>query len=299
MRSRNFDISKSHTPEGVKVVAKCARTISAKTLASLHHEYLALREISSLERGLPERSYPKPILFREDDCVLFMSALPGVALSRRLKWRANAITGRGYKSWLEGVGRKGGRWLCKFHAMTPPSSTPHNHGAFIEDFQENVARCAALGVSESVLIRTSARAQELSLSLDGNSVSTAPSHGDFLPQNLLVHGTDIGVTDFANYRSSAPIYFDLAAFLAYILLLQQKAKYSDDALEQLANGFAAGYGDRYCRNLVRLYMLNAVLRMVRDHPFQAAARDSHYVESTLIEIVKDDLLVSDCVSVSG
>ena len=283
----------------MKVVAKCARTISEKTRASLHNEYLALREISCLESVLPERSFPEPILFREDDCVLFMSALPGVALSRRLKWRANAITGRCYKPWLEDVGWKAGRWLRKFHSMTPPGSTPHNHGAFIKDFQENVAHCTALGMSESILVRTSARAEELSRSLNGNSVSTAPSHGDFLPQNLLVYGTEIGVTDFAEYRSSAPIYLDVAAFLAYILLLQQKAKYSDDALEKLANSFVAGYGEGYSKDLVQLYMLNAVLRMVRDHPFQVVTRDyPHYVESALTEMVKDDVLTSDWLSVS-
>jgi len=92
-------------------------------------------------------------------------------------------------------------------------------------------------------------------------VRMAASHGEFLPQNIMISKTEVGVVDFETFSSAGSVHRDLATFLAYIGLLTGKAKYSRTALLGLAHGFVDGYGNDFNLQLFQGEFLKCTLEL--------------------------------------
>jgi hypothetical protein len=136
---------------------------------------------------------PEPLFLNEEDGTLVMSMLPGVSLNSILRWQGNVILGPLCCGRLREIGHAVGSWLSKFHAATVSEPKRHVHDEFLNQLDRNLACCGGLEISGEVLRRVRDRAEQLSANLNGSPIPSAGSHGEFLPQNVLVQGTGIGV----------------------------------------------------------------------------------------------------------
>jgi aminoglycoside phosphotransferase (APT) family kinase protein len=78
--------------------------------------------------------------------------------------------------------------------------------------------------------------------IEGHPIPAAARQGDFIPQNILVDGTRIGVVDFESFSEADSIYEDVGTFVAYLQALSALPYYSQKALERLAASFLRAYG---------------------------------------------------------
>ena len=169
-----------------------------------------------------------------------MSLLPGVSLNSILRRQGNAVSGAFYYGRLREIGHAIGTWLSRFHAASLSEPREHIHIDFLHQLRRNLGCCGGLGLSGGVLHRVRDRAEQLSADLNGSPIPSAGSHGEFLPQNILVQGISIGVVDFDTYSAQTSIYDDLAKFLGYLRLLASKPQYSRAAMMEMMQGFWRG-----------------------------------------------------------
>jgi hypothetical protein len=269
-----FEVRKIKCADGWFVVAKSARTLSESTLQSLRRQFAALHALQSLPIQL-RQSVPEPRFFNEENGTLVMSLLKGASLNSILRWRGNALAGAFSRPRLRSIGYSVGNWLSRFQAATLSESHRHVHHEFLNRLERNFAGCDGPGLSGEVLRRVRDRAEQLSANLNGSSICTAGSHGEFLPQNILVQGTSIGVVDFDTYSLQTSIYDDLAKFLTYLRLLAGKPQYSRNAVLEVIQGFGEGYGNNFNVQLLRLNQLNAIFEIMSDkrvRPLRARSR---------------------------
>jgi hypothetical protein len=104
----------------------------------------------------------------------------------------------------------------------------------------------------------------LSRALRSRTIPAAASHGDFIPQNILVNQSKLGVIDFASYSDCAPVYQDVAHFVGYLLLLGAKPIYAGKPLRVLASTFLAAYPFPLDSALLRIFLIKALLRLISD-----------------------------------
>jgi hypothetical protein len=154
-----------------------------------------------------------------------------------------------------------GGWLKKFHSATSSPPKAHVHGDYMNEMQVVYSKSRSRGISQAVLTQVRDVQLRLSSVQQNASVRMAASHGEFLPQNIIINKTEVGVVDFDTFRSAGSVHRDLAAFLAYIGLLSGKAKYSRTALLGLAQGFVDGYGNDFNLQLLQSEFLKCTLEL--------------------------------------
>jgi thiamine kinase-like enzyme len=119
----------------------------------------------------------------------------------------------------------------------------------------------------------------------------AASHGEFLPQNILIHGSRVGVVDFETYSGAAPVTRDLATFLTYIKMLEPKGiKYSHKTLKELARSFLEGYGNNFNIPHLRLQMIDVMLEILYHRESADHRLDEALVLKTLDDISEENAL---------
>ena len=257
-----FEIRKVQS-HGERLIAKCAIE-PRHSIHSLRRQFSALRELNCLLGDELEHTIPRVVSLEEEVGVLLTTFIPGIPLTSLLRWRANVIASTWSRNYFRKVGHSVGQWLRKFHTATGFDSHVHDHAGFMNELDKNLSHCSDLGFFKAVLPTVRDRAEQLSAALRSSLVRTAGSHGEFLPQNILIRGTDVGVIDFETYRSAAPVYRDLAAFLAYLKTLEGKGKYSRKSLRELASAFREGYGNYISVPQLHLHMINVILEIVHD-----------------------------------
>ena len=280
----SFDIRRVKCADGQFLVAKCAKKMTESTDRSLRRQFAALHELRSLPYGVLRDSVPEPVLFDEENGVLIMTVLPGSSFNTMLRSRANVVLGAFWRTRLHRIGYKVGEWLSRFHLATVSRPLRHVHHEFIAELEANLVRCGRQGISDEVLRRVRDRAKATSALQEGKPVYAAGSHGEFLPQNVLVRGVDIAVVDFDTYASGTPVYRDLSVFLAYLRLLASKPKYSRTAVNAVVGGFTIGYGNRFDPELLQLHLLKAVCEIITEKPYgRVLVHDRTRWEKVLLE----------------
>jgi len=245
--------------KSVVVKRTCPPTPSA--VEALQREYATLQKLVEDIGGQLGDTLPRPLMFSGTHMVVTM--LSGTQLHKELKHIANVVRGPLKRNALETIGERVGEWLRKFHELTSAGSLPHDHQEFGAEIDKRIAQC---GVRDATLARVREVSLEMSQSIEGTMIPAAFSHGDFIPQNILVRKESVAVVDFANCSEQAPIYEDVAHFLGYVALLKTNLMYSPDALQSLASGFQAGYAWVLDPELLRLFLFKAMLRMISDSP---------------------------------
>src|SRR5262249_36044830 len=149
-------------------------------------------------------SIPHPIAFREKECVLLLTGIPGVSLEEKLHWYANVALGWPNLAKMRGIGGSVGDWLKRFHHCTAAESQAHNSYENLTRLDRNISLSRQVGISRAVLEHVRNRAEVVSNSLHGVLVCAAAAHGDFIPQNILIDELRVGVVDFIEYCARAP-----------------------------------------------------------------------------------------------
>jgi aminoglycoside phosphotransferase (APT) family kinase protein len=254
-------------------------------LRSLRKEHSALIDVDQRVGDALLGSLPRPILLLEPEGMLVVSGVPGIVLERELQQEANVLLGWRRVAKMGRTGFAIGSWLKSFHQATAAGKQEHHHSDYLRELDSNLYRARQLGILSDVLQRVRDQAEAASYPLIGTLVQTAAGHGDFIPQNILVSEGRVGVIDFGSYWTETPVYRDLAAFLAYVALLAGKAQYSRSALEALASRFLRGYTTRLNPQLLRAFVLNAILRITNDASCGTTrARDTRRIENLLLGV---------------
>jgi Phosphotransferase enzyme family len=251
------------TPSGPKyVVAKRIRDPNPGTVDFLQREYDALQKISKVAGDSLADTFPNALLFSQKRIVLSMVA--GVSLDGQLKRTANALTGWLSTRHMQETGRQVAAWLGRFHDLIRSGDIAHDHEKYATELDTLLLKCAPFGVSAPTLRGIREAGFRLSRALQSRFMAAAASHGDFIPQNILVHQGKLGVIDFASYSDRAPVYQDVAHFVGYILLLGAKPIYAEKPLRVLASSFLAGYPFPLDSALLRIFLIKALLRLISD-----------------------------------
>jgi len=267
-KSRNAEISvyqiESQTG-AARIAVKNIRTDDEAVTESLQKEYTALKEVNAVLPGSMRDSVPHPLLLLENANTICLSLVAGTPLDRILRRNANVLTGWLNIRALEKTGYCVGEWLRCFHSATQRRDEKHNPSDYAFEFKRIVLKAKLINLSSGVLEHVQKETLRLNESLRDLSVPIAAKHGDFIPQNILLdEGNKLGVIDFASYRREAPIFYDLAHFLAYTTILATRSIYSRRALSAVSRNFLAGYSSELKRDLLRLYKILAILRIVSD-----------------------------------
>jgi tRNA A-37 threonylcarbamoyl transferase component Bud32 len=120
-------------------------------------------------------------------------------------------------------------------------------------------------ISQDVLSRLRTAATQPWMRHNGQLLDCSASHGELIPQNILVNGDHIGIVDFDTYETRATVYKDPSRFLAYLALLSSKKRYSNAAILALAHGFLSIYEPKLEPSLLSAHVLNAMLS-IATHP---------------------------------
>ena len=282
--SRHSEVSvlRIGTPAGTTLVAvKHLRLNGARAEQSIQDEFLTLQKLQSVLGQPLCRTIPRPLLSLQKERTIAFSVVPGVSFDKLLRRDANALMG-----WLNIIGNgklrgyavRIGEWLKAFHDATSTGDQMLDSSQFSSEFDSLLARCEQLGFSSSALKAVREAALSLSAQSSASTLPAAGSHGDFLPQNVLLDHGQAGVIDFASFSPSAPIYADVAHFVGYLAILARKPLYSRKAVEAVARQFLSGYNRTLERNVLRLYLARSVLRITADGHRDA---DSGILHTTL------------------
>jgi hypothetical protein len=228
----------------------------------LVREYRALRVLERKLGSDLSHTVPAPLVMFPAEHFVVMGGVPGAPLVRILKRDANRVTGLVRRGVLRRSGRAVGAWLAAFHDHTRRPDIPHDHGAFWRDVEADLDRLVEpRSTAFSGQVR---RICEASRRLEGRPLRAAGRHADFLPQNILVNGTQVSVVDFENYRPRDVAHKDIGSFLGYLALLEHRWPYLPRALRAVRDGFLDAYGGSSAGVDQQLYTAAAVIRIARD-----------------------------------
>lgn len=246
---------------------------SADAERLLQREGDVLQRLSAL--GPPLRgSVPALIRTLPQLKMLVVSKVAGVPFSQVLRQRANRITGAFGEGCVLEIGQRAGEWLRNFHNATRQDDGMFDASVFLAAFDQRITRCSQAGADPGFLQRLSRPAALAAETLDRTTVRMAARHGDFLPQNLLVHAGEIAVVDFENYDENDSVFEDLATFVAYAALLRTSPIYSKTTLTRMADRFIRGYGQPGHQKILDLYVLKAELVILSEYLRGRSARSA-------------------------
>ena len=287
-KTESFMIRRVASNRGALLVAKYPRKITASSRQALERQFRALSELNFSLGETLQSSVPRPI--QHSDGMLLMTFVPGVNLRDILRLRANAITGWANKQSLAAIGRNVGTWLRQFQAATKAQNVDDVFGTYLAQLEANARRCGARGVSDILLSKVLTDARSLIAVPQKGYTESSASHGDFLPQNILIDGLNVGVVDFDNYSFVAPVYLDLATLLAYASLLAAKREYSRRALTFFSKGLILGYRHEVNLQLIKLFLFNAALRIMLDGNSSFTRRQCRILERVLSDTLGDTII---------
>ena len=255
-------------PNGGSLVAvKHVRVNGVPASKSIQDEFRILRELESTLGEPLSRTIPRPLLLLENEGTIIFTFVPGVPFDRLLRQHANVLTARlnivGARA-LDRHANRIGQWLRSFHDATAVSDQTFDHLRFLRELDSLLTKCASRGFQNSDLTRIREDALQHSASASGRPMLAAATHGDFLPQNILLEDGEPGIIDFASCSRSGPVFVDLAHFVGYLLILSRKPLYDDKTIDSVIEEFLKGYARDLNSKIFRLYVLRAILRITSD-----------------------------------
>jgi aminoglycoside phosphotransferase (APT) family kinase protein len=292
--SRHAEVAMFHVrgPNGGSMVAvKHVRVNGVPASKSIQEEFRILRELES-QLGEPlSRTIPRPLLLLENEGTIIFSYVPGVPFDRLLRQHANVFTGRlnvvGARA-LDRHANRIGHWLRSFHNATTVSDLNFDHTRFLAELDSLLAKCASRGLQNSDRTRIREEAIQYSANASGSPMPAAATHGDFLPQNILLEDDQPGIIDFASCSRSGPVFVDLAHFVGYLLILSRKPLYDEKTVESVIAEFLKGYARDLNLKIFRLYVLRAILRITSDSSQEQTSESADATIELLSIILKDE-----------
>jgi len=266
---------------GSLVAVKHVRVNGVPAKNSIQSEFRILRELEDTLGESLSRSIPRPLLLLENEGTIVFTFVPGIPFDRLLRQHANFLTARlnvlGTRA-LERHAHRIGQWLRSFHGATAVSNQTFDPSCFCAELDSLIEKCASCGLEPAVLEHIREEARQQSAEVFGKPMCAAATHGDFLPQNILLEDGEPGVIDFASCSRSAPVYVDLAHFAGYLLILSRKSLYDGKTIESIIQEFWKGYAKELDPTILRLYVLRAILRILSD---SSREQTSESVETTV------------------
>ena len=283
-----FSIHGSNGPCLIAVKHVLVNGVPAKK--SIKREFEMLTDLQHILGGSISETIPRPLLLLENEGTIVFTFIPGVPLDKLLRMHANVLTGNLNPIGLRRLGRAAshvGQWLKSFHTATAIEVQKFDHSLFTAELDGAIAKCEPLRVSNLGIEVLRDRALKLSERAAGSSVPIAATHGDFLPQNILLEHGRPGVIDFASSYRSGPVYTDLAHFVGYLISLGSKPLYARKAIERAIRAFLEGYSRHLNHTVLRLYVVRAILRIANDSS-QTRRRELAETTIRLINSILDE-----------
>lgn len=299
--SRHAEVAMFHVrgPRGGSVVAVKHVLVNGQAAQkSIRNEFRILGELENALGVTIARTIPRPLLVLEEEGTIVFTFVPGVPFDRLLRQYANVVTAPfnivGAKA-LDRHAHSIGRWLRAFHNATAVNDQPFDNSRFSEELSSLVTKCATQGLQDPALNVVRDEALRQSAKASGKPIPAAITHGDFLPQNILLEDGEPGVIDFASATRSASVYLDLAHFVGYLLILSRKPLYHEKTIEGVIGEFCRGYQRRLDLSVFRLYVLRAILRITVDSSNTQTSESTETTVELLSSILGDALtsLIAD------
>jgi len=230
-----------------------------KAAEAVDREFAALSAIRTSIGPALQDTLPAPFLVLPEAGVLVLQKLPGVALNRLLRRKANHLSAPWHRAEIRRMAQRVGAWLGQFHAATRQNPVQHDADAFEASLNLQIEACAKCRLDLPSAEELSRIAVPVSRALHGTPLPAAARHGDFTVRNILIDGDRVAVVDFENFAERDAIYEDLSAFITYMALLKSQPLYSSSALEAASAGFLEGYGRSLSSEVLKLYGLKAAV----------------------------------------
>jgi hypothetical protein len=234
---------------------------------SIKREFEMLTDLQHILGASISKTIPRPLLLLENEGTIVFTFIPGVPLDKLLRLHANAVTGNLNPVGLKRLGSAVfgvGHWLKSFHTATAIAVQKFDHAQYSTELDAAFAKCEPLRMSKLGGESVRDKVLKVSEKAAGSAVPLAATHGDFLPQNILLHHGRPGVIDFASSDRSGPVYGDLAHFVGYLITIGRKPIYARKAIKSVIFAFLDGYGRDINYNVLRLYAVRAILRIAND-----------------------------------
>jgi hypothetical protein len=293
--SRHAEVAMFHVrgPNGGSLVAvKHVRVNGVPAKNSIQNEFRILRELEDALGEPLSRTIPRPLLLLENEGTIVFTLVPGIPFDRLLRQHANVLTARlnivGARA-LDRHAHRIGQWLCAFHDATAVPDQSFDHSRFCAELDSLIAKCASRGLEHADLPRIRQEAHAQSASASGTPIPAAATHGDFLPQNILLEDGQPGIIDFASCSRSSPVYVDLAHFVGYLLILSRKTLYDDKTIESVIEEFWKGYANKLDPTILRLYVLRAILRITSDSSDAQTAESAKSIAALLSSVLHEEI----------
>lgn len=244
-----------------------------KAAEAVNREFAAIAAIRTTVGPALQDTLPEPFLVLPEAGVLVLQKLPGVALHRLLRRKANRLAAPWHRAEICRIARRVGTWLGQFHEATRQNTVEHDAAAFEASLSLQIEACAKRGLDFASAEELSRIAVPASRALHGTPLPAAARHGDFTVRNILIDGDRVAVVDFENFAERDTIYEDLSAFVTYMALLKSQPLYSSSALEAASAGFLQGYGRSLSSEVLKLYGLKAgVIALAERRPAKGMRR---------------------------
>lgn len=229
---------------GSIMIKTITRSWSAEHAAEVTRtEFDAIRRLWD---ALPEDlrpTVPTPLGCYPDQYSLAMSSLPGTPLARLMRSQANAASPWGWTTQVD-LARRVGQWLGRFQRATSAPSQPLDVEGLLGRFRDELQRGGALGWPADETAALEGQLANVLGSLRNTAVACAARHGDFSPQNVLVHDRQVGIVDWENLIPAAPCAEDAGHFSSYLWCLGTSPWYSGIALRRMRSAFLTAWGGK-------------------------------------------------------
>jgi hypothetical protein len=287
--TRHSEMLEFRVGERRVLVKRILRSRSAAIAAeTVRREYTALVELQSTASEEVLATIPAPLALLPEIHALVETKLPGEPLTAILRERANRLACTWSRHRIADAGRRTGEWLRMFHTATRQPEREFPVERFLAESRSDIERLArqsqhgaALGALERDLVRA--------VRLRGDRPEPcAARHGDFVPQNVLIDRSAIGIVDFEYYGRTDTVMFDLGSFTSYLVMLATNPLYSRSALRRLETSFLDAYG-ALDLGLLALYRLEAAIRnaVELDVTTSRGRRRRQRFEARLVQLARE------------
>jgi aminoglycoside phosphotransferase (APT) family kinase protein len=282
----------------------------ARTLMIKHRRGVMSREESEQEVGHEFRvvedlwargaafqgTIPRPVALLPETGAAIYERVPGSPMTAVLKRHANRLTGLLKRKQMCSIANASGKWLRSLHQLNAGPAIPHDSLTYLA----KLAYWLGKGVSAGLRMKMASSVWDAACSsaerAKGQMIRLAGVHGDFIPQNIFVHGGSVAVIDFASFRNSDVVYEDLGFFVAACRLMASRSVYSRSVMTGMERAFLDGYGESLNEDLLDLYVLKATAMFFADQftlakPVVAEARKLNRITAQL-EMATHHLLCS-------
>jgi glycosyltransferase involved in cell wall biosynthesis len=237
---------------------------SAEAEEIVLREFRSLASVRALVSNALAASFPEPIAILREQNSIVMNKLGGTPFSTILRRNANRIAGSARQEAARAAAQYIGNWLKRFQDATRQEPCAFQSDVYMAQLSHELGRCKCNGLDNESIATVQDVARAASRQVDGQPVATSARHGDFIPQNILVNGECVALSDLENFAESDVIYHDVGTLLAYLTMMQGWPVYSREALQAAQASFLEAYNPCDSGFFLHLYILKAAVTILAE-----------------------------------